>query len=89
MLRLPPYSPDFNPIEMTISKIKSILRKVARGTVDALLTAIGKAVAAVTADDALAFIRHCGYPRYGGVNNALIPPPPPPPHILAGIVGGR
>jgi len=61
VLRLPPYSPDFNPIEMAISKIKSILRKLARRTVDALLQAIDQAVAAVTADDALAFIRHCGY----------------------------
>jgi transposase len=61
VLRLPPYSPDFNPIEMAISKIKSILRKLARRTVDSLLTAIDEAVAAVTADDALAFIRHCGY----------------------------
>jgi transposase len=61
VLRLPPYSPDFNPIEMAISKIKSVLRKLARRTVDGLLAAISEAVAAVTADDALAFIRHCGY----------------------------
>jgi transposase len=32
---LPPYSPDFNPIEMAISKVKSILRKLARRTVGA------------------------------------------------------
>jgi transposase len=61
VLRLPPYSPDFNPIEMAISKIKSLLRKLARRTVDALMQAIGEAVAAVTAADALGFIRHCGY----------------------------
>jgi len=61
VLRLPPYSPDFNPIEMAISKMKSLLRKLARRTVDALLTAIDEAVTAVTAADALAFIRHCGY----------------------------
>ena len=61
VLRLPPYSPDFNPIEMAISKMKSLLRKLARRTVDSLLIAIDEAVAAVTADDALAFIRHCGY----------------------------
>lgn len=61
VLRLPPYSPDFNPIEMAISKIKSVLRKLARRTVDALQEAIGQAVNAITADDALAFIRHCGY----------------------------
>ena len=61
VLRLPPYSPDFNPIEMAISKMKSILRKLARRTVEAVPAAIDEAIAAVTADDALAFIRHCGY----------------------------
>ena len=61
VLRLPPYSPDFNPIEMAISKIKSVLPKLARRTVDALQEAIGQAVNAITADDALAFIRHSGY----------------------------
>jgi transposase len=61
VLRLPPYSPDFNPIEMAISKMKSILRKLARRTVEALLEAIDQAVSAITADDARAFIQHCGY----------------------------
>ena len=61
VLRLPPYSPDFNPIEMAISKMKSVLRKLARRTVEALLEAIDQAVSAITAADALAFIRHCGY----------------------------
>jgi transposase len=61
VLRLPPYSPDFNPIEMAIAKVKSILRKLARRTVAALLEAIDRAVDAITADDALGFIRHCGY----------------------------
>lgn len=61
VLRLPPYSPDFNPIEMAISKIKSLLRKLARRTLDGLLDAIGEAVASITAQDAMGFIRHCGY----------------------------
>ena len=61
VLRLPPYSPDFNPIEMAISKIKSVLRKLARRTVETLLAAIDQAVTSVTAEDALGFIRHCGY----------------------------
>jgi len=61
VLRLPPYSPDFNPIEMAISKLKSILRTLARRTVDALLDAIDQAIASITADDAIGFIRHCGY----------------------------
>lgn len=61
VLRLPPYSPDFNPIEMAISKIKALLRKLARRTVGGVLEAIGMAMASITAADALHFIRHCGY----------------------------
>jgi transposase len=61
VLRLPPYSPDFNPIEMAISKIKSVLRKLARRTVEALFAAIATAVKSITAADAIGFIRHCGY----------------------------
>ena len=61
VLRLPPYSPDFNPIEMAISKIKTLLRKLARRTVSEVMQAIGQALASITAEDALNFIRHCGY----------------------------
>ena len=61
VLRLPPYSPDLNPIEMAISKVKSLLRKVERRTVDALQSAIPDALGQVTADDATAYVRHCGY----------------------------
>lgn len=38
---LPPYSPDFNPIEMAFSKLKALLRKAAERTVDGLWNAIG------------------------------------------------
>jgi transposase len=61
VMRLPPYSPDFNPIEMAINKIKSLLRKQAKRTVADLIKAIDEAVDSVTAQDALNFIRHCGY----------------------------
>jgi transposase len=61
VLRLPPYSPDFNPIEMAISKIKSILRGLARRSINALFEAINQAMAQITAQDAIGFIRHCGY----------------------------
>lgn len=61
VLRLPPYSPDFNPIEMAIGKIKALLRKPARRTVSDVIEAIGQALTSVTADDAQNFIRHCGY----------------------------
>ncbi len=42
LLYLPPYSPDFNPIEKAFSKLKAKLRKTAARTVDALWAAIGK-----------------------------------------------
>jgi transposase len=61
VLRLPPYSPDYNPIEMAISKMKSVLRKQARRNVDALYIAIGDAAKSITAQDACNFIKHCKY----------------------------
>ena len=61
LLPLPPYSPDYNPIENAISKIKSLLRKLAKRTVDGLLDGIATALNSITAEDATAFIRHCGY----------------------------
>ena len=61
VMRLPPYSPDFNPIEMAISKIKAVLRRLARRTVDTLFQAIADAMDSITATDAVHFIRHCGY----------------------------
>ena len=61
VLRLPPYSPDFNPIEMAIAKIKALLRKLARRTVDEVINAIGQAMTSIRAGEALNFIRHCGY----------------------------
>jgi transposase len=61
LLLLPPYSPDFNPIEQAISKTKGVLRKLARRTVNALFDGIGQALASVTPSDALNYITHCGY----------------------------
>ena len=61
VLLLPPYSPDFNPIEQAFSKVKSVLRKLARRTVDGLFDGIGQALASVTPADAAAYIRHSGY----------------------------
>lgn len=61
VMRLPPYSPDFNPIEMAISKMKSLLRKLGRRSIDELIPAIGQSTLAITSQDAHGFIRHCGY----------------------------
>jgi len=60
---LPPYSPDFNPIEKMWSKIKAYLRKAKARTSTALLRVIGRALRTVTADDAAGWFQHCGY-RY-------------------------
>lgn len=58
---LPPYSPDFNPIELGFSKLKAWLRGVEARDFDSLATAIGVGLNRITSDDAKAFIRHCGY----------------------------
>jgi transposase len=57
----PPYSPDLNPIEPCWSKVKSILRKIGARTVTTLTSAIHKAAARVSLDDADGWFTHCGY----------------------------
>jgi transposase len=58
---LPPYSPDFNPIENMWSKVKQILRSIAARTFDGLVDAIGAAFKQVAASDLLGWFTHCGY----------------------------
>lgn len=62
LLRLSPYSPDFNPIEQCWSKIKTWLRRAKARTVDALFEAIKEALDTVTAADIRGWFAHCGYP---------------------------
>jgi transposase len=61
LLYLPPYSPDFNPIEETFSKVKQSLRRAQARTDDALSAATWDAFAAVTPADAAGWFTHCGY----------------------------
>jgi len=61
VLYLPPYSPDYNPIEMIWSKVKRLLRSIAARTVDSLHDAFGVAFTAVTTADIRGCFRHCGY----------------------------
>jgi transposase len=61
LLYLPPYSPDLNPIEEAFSKIKGILRKAEGRSREALIEAMGRALEAITPQDAEGFFRHCGY----------------------------
>jgi transposase len=62
LLFLPAYSPDFNPIELAFAKLKQALRRAAARTDDALVAAIGAALATITEADARAFFAHCGFP---------------------------
>ena len=62
LLFLPPYSPDFSPIELCWSKIKTFLRKAKARTRDALDEAIAQALSTISLSDAQAWFAHCGYP---------------------------
>ncbi|HEX2741721.1 MAG TPA: transposase [Rubrobacter sp.] len=61
LLYLPPYSPDFNPIEEAFSKIKNLLRKAGARVHEALVVVLGEAISEVGEDDAKAFFEHFGY----------------------------
>lgn len=61
MLFLPPYSPDFNPIEKAFSKLKALLRKAAERTVTGLWDRIGKLIDLVEPKEARNFFTSCGY----------------------------
>jgi len=58
---LPPYSPDFNPIEMAFAKLKALLRKAAERTIDGLWTAIGSLVDCFTPQECANHFAACGY----------------------------
>jgi transposase len=58
---LPPYSPDFNPIEEMWSKIKQVLRSLAARTFEGLIEAIATALRQVSLQDLTGWFTHCGY----------------------------
>jgi len=62
LLYLPPYSPDFNPIEAVFAKVKTMLRSAAARSHDALLAATKLALDAVTPADAAGCYAACGFP---------------------------
>jgi transposase len=57
---LPPYSPDYTPIEPMCSKVKGILRRIGARARGALYDALGEALRSVTARDILGWFRHAG-----------------------------
>ncbi len=58
---LPPYSPDFNPIELCWSKVKTALRAAKARTFEALLEAMAQALRSISLTDIHAWFAHCGY----------------------------
>lgn len=60
-LYLPPYSPDFNPIENAFSKLKSLARKAALRTVETLEAGIGKWIDMIRPQESGNYLGHCGY----------------------------
>jgi transposase len=60
---LPPYSPDFNPIEMAFSKLKAFLKKTAARTVDDLWDAIAVGIDTFTTTECENYFAAAGYDR--------------------------
>ena len=61
LMFLPPYSPDFNPIEQVFAKLKAILRKAAARTIDTLEAAIATALDAFTPSECNNYFTNSGY----------------------------
>ena len=61
LLFLPPYSPDFNPIEQAFAKLKAHLRKAAERTIHGLWDAIGRILDLYSAEECANYFAHCGY----------------------------
>jgi transposase len=59
---LPPYSPDFNPIELWFAKLKALLRAARRRSVEELWTTVGECLRLFSAAECRNYFRHCGYP---------------------------
>jgi hypothetical protein len=84
---LPPFSPDFNPIEKAFAKLKAILRNAAERTVDALWNTIGRIVGLFSPQECANYFAACGYdadlvesalrfrPAAGGIVSAFAPRP--------------
>ena len=61
LLYLPPYSPDFNPIENAFAKLKALLRKAAERTIEGLWAAIGRLLDAFTSQECANYFAAAGY----------------------------
>jgi transposase len=61
LVYLPPYSPDLNPIELSFSKLKALLRKSGERTVESLWNRIGQLVDQFTPQECRNYFKHCEY----------------------------
>ncbi len=61
LLFLPPYSPDFNPIENAFAKLKALLRRAAARTVKELWRVIGDCLDAFSPSECANYFAHAGY----------------------------
>ena len=61
LLFLPPYSPDFNPIEQLFAKLKAFLRKAAERSIDGLWSHIASLLSAFTPEECTNYFRNAGY----------------------------
>jgi transposase len=58
---LPPYSPDFNPIELAFAKLKAFLRAARPRTFDQVTALVAVALVLFTPAECRNYVRHCGY----------------------------
>jgi transposase len=61
LLFLPPYSPDFNPIEQALAKLRALLRKAEERTLEALWRRIGSLLDAFSPAECTNYFRNCGH----------------------------
>src|SRR5688500_9382857 len=61
LIFLPKYSPDLNPIEQVFSKLKTLLRKAATRTLEALTAAVGQLLERFTPQECINYFRNAGY----------------------------
>ena len=70
LLYLPPYSPDLSPIEPAFGKLKGLLRKAARRTLEGLWSFLGEALDAFSPRECRNYFRHCGYAARDATDNS-------------------
>ena len=69
---LPPYSPDFNPIELAFAKLKAFLRAARPRNFEQVCELIATALGLFTPAECANYARHCGYRCYAVMENALV-----------------